>query len=59
MACAECERLSVEYERLEFAYAACALRYLKIVAAAEKANNDCEDARVKLVQHRLVHTSAS
>lgn len=59
MPCNECNRLRSEYEKLEADYAARASQYLSSVAAVAKANEDCEDARVKLEQHKLRHSKAN
>jgi hypothetical protein len=69
--CSECDRLLVEYERLEGDYAtsiqtlgarrdtAIASEYIRLRTAADEARIDCEVARLALEQHKRIHTKAN
>lgn len=71
MDCHECNRLLVEYERLENLYVvavnalnarsetARASEYIKLRAAADEARMDAELARLELEQHQQIHRKAN
>jgi|HubBroStandDraft_2_1064218.scaffolds.fasta_scaffold111369_3 hypothetical protein len=56
MECSECKRLLEEYENLESRYAAIAMEYARLDAAAAAAKLQCETAIKELERHKLMHS---
>jgi hypothetical protein len=71
MECGQCDRLRLEYERLERAYAAAidtlttrsdtapAAEYIRLRTFADDARLDSEVARLELEKHKRIHSRAN
>jgi len=59
MDCRECQRLLDEYELMESRYAALALQFVRLHAAADEAKENCETALRELELHRMLHAKAN
>jgi hypothetical protein len=71
MECGECNRLRLEYERLERAYASAidtlttrsaiapVAEYIRLRTFADEARLDSEVARLELEQHKRIHAKAN